>query len=596
MKKAISILMSFIMVISVAMPVMASANDTPNDYAFDEVIDEAVVDGDNTMPPRMRSVKDIASLYLATNQYYSKAFEVLELVNAERAKVGLTALKMDKDLLTAAMLRTAETSLFFSHTRPNGDSWKTVSSKAFGENIAAGSSTAAATMNQWMNSQGHKDNILRNTYKSMGIGCVAVNGVYYWTQLFGTSEASVASANSYTDKAVEAQISIDVNSSEYKPSLVLSPTSAPTVGMSRELKFYCHNSFVNAPVLSKSLTFESSNTSIATVDASGNVKALKAGNVTISAYPKGKSSKKVQLSMTVAPTPTPKPTATATPKPTATATPKPTATPTPKPTATQKPIATAPPKPIATATPKPTATQKPMATATPKPTATQKPMATATPKPTVTAKPTATPKPTVTAKPTATQKPMVTAKPTATPKPASLTIKYNANGGQKAPNAQKKTRGKALTLSKAKPTRMGYTFKGWAESAKATKVKYKAGAKFNGNKNTTLYAVWTANKYTVSYNKNGGKGKIANTKMTYNKNAKLRANTFKRSGHKFTGWTVYRRSDKKWLYVKGSRTGWYKKNKQPAGYKLRVYKNKVKVKNLAIRANDKVTMYAQWKK
>ncbi len=97
---------------------------------------------------------------------YAKANEVLRLVNQNRAQQGLAALKMDPELQAAAMLRAAETSLFFSHTRPNGETCFYASAKMFGENIAAGSSTAAGAMDQWMNSAGHRANILSSSFRS----------------------------------------------------------------------------------------------------------------------------------------------------------------------------------------------------------------------------------------------------------------------------------------------------------------------------------------------------------------------------------------------------------------------------------------------
>ena len=74
--------------------------------------------------------------------------------------------------------------------------------------------------------------------------------------------------------------------------------------------------------------------------------------------------------------------------------------------------------------------------------------------------------------------------------PSTYTVTYNANGGSGAPSAQTKKHGTTLTLSSAKPTRSGYTFMGWAESAGAANAKYQAGASFTDNKNVTLYAVW----------------------------------------------------------------------------------------------------------
>lgn len=73
------------------------------------------------------------------------------------------------------------------------------------------------------------------------------------------------------------------------------------------------------------------------------------------------------------------------------------------------------------------------------------------------------------------------------------TITYNPNGGTGAPEAQTKTHGQPLTLSSTVPTRAGYTFLGWAESADATVAAYQSGGEFVKNADTTLYAVWQKN-------------------------------------------------------------------------------------------------------
>ncbi|MCL2654547.1 MAG: InlB B-repeat-containing protein [Coriobacteriia bacterium] len=72
----------------------------------------------------------------------------------------------------------------------------------------------------------------------------------------------------------------------------------------------------------------------------------------------------------------------------------------------------------------------------------------------------------------------------------TYTIKYNANGGSKAPAAQTKTYGKTLTLRKTIPTRKGYKFLGWSTRKAATSPTYKAGGKYTANCAATLYAVW----------------------------------------------------------------------------------------------------------
>ena len=113
------------------------------------------------------------------------ASEVVALVNAERANAGLSTLRVDSELTRAACVRAQEIVQLFSHTRPNGTSWSTVSSSAHGENIAEGYRSASAVMVGWMNSQGHRENILRPSFGSIGVCAYTYNGRTYWVQLFG---------------------------------------------------------------------------------------------------------------------------------------------------------------------------------------------------------------------------------------------------------------------------------------------------------------------------------------------------------------------------------------------------------------------------
>ena len=86
-------------------------------------------------------------------------------------------------------------------------------------------------------------------------------------------------------------------------------------------------------------------------------------------------------------------------------------------------------------------------------------------------------------------------------KPNTYTVSYDALGGHGAPDSQIKTHGSTLTLSSAVPTRNGYIFKGWSESATAISPTYLAGGAFNENKNTILYAVWEHSEQYATYNK-----------------------------------------------------------------------------------------------
>ena len=115
----------------------------------------------------------------------ANAQSVVNQVNRERAARGLSALRIDPALTAAAQIRAREIVEKFSHTRPDGTRWSTVSSVAYGENIAKGQKTADKVMAAWMTSSGHRANILRASYGSIGVACVQSGGVYYWVQLFG---------------------------------------------------------------------------------------------------------------------------------------------------------------------------------------------------------------------------------------------------------------------------------------------------------------------------------------------------------------------------------------------------------------------------
>jgi uncharacterized protein YkwD len=128
----------------------------------------------------------------ATNNSSNSSFasQVLKLVNAERAKGGLSALTMSDQLTAPANKRAKEIVQQFSHTRPNGTQWSTVldefnvSVSAAGENLAYGYNTPEAVVEGWMNSPGHRANIMNAKFHKIGIGVYDKNGTIYCTQLF----------------------------------------------------------------------------------------------------------------------------------------------------------------------------------------------------------------------------------------------------------------------------------------------------------------------------------------------------------------------------------------------------------------------------
>ena len=118
--------------------------------------------------------------------------EMLELVNAERADAGLPALRLNDEVCAYAQIRANEVSSNFSHTRPNGENYWTelgrlgIEYYPGGENISAGSNDPADTVARWMDSPGHRANILKEGIGQIGIGFVEVDSGYhyYWVQVF----------------------------------------------------------------------------------------------------------------------------------------------------------------------------------------------------------------------------------------------------------------------------------------------------------------------------------------------------------------------------------------------------------------------------
>ena len=120
----------------------------------------------------------------------SFAAEVVSLVNAERARYGLSALTIDVKVQQAAQVRAQETVQSFSHTRPSGASFSSALTEAgvsytrAGENIAYGQATPQAVVSAWMDSEGHRANILSRNFTKIGVGYTLSGGAAYWAQLF----------------------------------------------------------------------------------------------------------------------------------------------------------------------------------------------------------------------------------------------------------------------------------------------------------------------------------------------------------------------------------------------------------------------------
>lgn len=120
----------------------------------------------------------------------------------------------------------------------------------------------------------------------------------------------------------------------------------------------------------------------------------------------------------------------------------------------------------------------------------------------------------------------------------AYTVSYNANGGTGAPAAQTKWYGINLALSSTAPTRTGYTFAGWS-TTQGGSVVYQPGATYSANGGATLWAVWTANTWTISYDANGGTGSIADQTKTYDQTLTLSDGTgISRTNHSLIEWNT----------------------------------------------------------
>lgn len=119
------------------------------------------------------------------------ADRILELVNSERSSRGLNPLTRNSKLDTAATVHADDMSAngFFSHTGSDGSSVSERAAAAgyawtgIAENIGQGDLTPQAMMNLWMNSDGHRTNILNTTYTELGVG-INDSGATLWVQVF----------------------------------------------------------------------------------------------------------------------------------------------------------------------------------------------------------------------------------------------------------------------------------------------------------------------------------------------------------------------------------------------------------------------------
>ncbi len=216
---------------------------------------------------------------------YAYAFEVLELVNAERSAEGLSPLTLDVDMTEQAMKRAAQITIYFEHAFPYTSAksllstlrseYPTAYGNYAGENIALGQSNPTAVMKSWMNSEGHKENILDSNYTTIGIGYFEGG----WVQLFGGGKGTEFSQPSNQSTTYDIEINEDI----CPINLVLSSSAAATVelgdSITRTVRIR-NSSLSSRQVTILNAEWKSNNTSVATV-SNGKVTAVGTGTATI---------------------------------------------------------------------------------------------------------------------------------------------------------------------------------------------------------------------------------------------------------------------------------------------------------------------------
>ena len=158
------------------------------------------------------SVQPDSSEELASKSTEELAYEMVELINKDRAKYGREELEIDDTLMEFAAVRAEEISEKYSHTRPDGthctdelkNSYDNYS--GYGENIYKNRNMSPETAEVgFMNSTGHRKNILNSKYIAVGVGVYELNGIYHYVQIFGReTNGDGANVSSMSDEEFQA--------------------------------------------------------------------------------------------------------------------------------------------------------------------------------------------------------------------------------------------------------------------------------------------------------------------------------------------------------------------------------------------------------
>lgn len=153
-------------------------------------LDEIIAANPQVKNPDLIYPNQILYIPLVSSSITSYEQQIIDLVNVQRKNYGLSELKANWELSRVARIKSQDMrdNGYFSHTSPIYGSPFTmiknfgISYRSAGENIARGQKTPQAVVNAWMNSEGHRANILNASFTQIGVGYVADGN--YWTQMF----------------------------------------------------------------------------------------------------------------------------------------------------------------------------------------------------------------------------------------------------------------------------------------------------------------------------------------------------------------------------------------------------------------------------
>ena len=234
----------------------------------------------------MQAASDQTAVQLKLSQgirRYDYAYQVLDLVNQERAKKNLNPVTMDKNLLECAMTRAEELTVYASHTRPNGS----ICFSAFpyfedpSENLAINQGTPEEVMESWIESSGHYTNIMNSKNVSAGIGCYSQNGHLYWIQCFSSHAAETCTQPANQNVSPVLSVLPRLMNIHFNVS---SPVKFTEEQKTLTIYATCNGfSYMSSSLDPSSFTWSTGDPSVATVDQSGVIRLKSKGNTTVTA-------------------------------------------------------------------------------------------------------------------------------------------------------------------------------------------------------------------------------------------------------------------------------------------------------------------------